>query len=46
MLADLRAAGGARCGAASEEYERLAERPEVREKISELMAAHWEHWVG
>ena len=45
MLADLRAAGGARGGAASEEYERLAERPEVREKISELMAAHWEHWV-
>ena len=41
MLADLRSAGGA----ASEEYERLAERPEVREKISELMAAHWEHWV-
>ena len=45
MLADLRAAGGVRGGAASEEYERLAERPEVREKISELMAAHWEHWV-
>ena len=45
MLADLWAAGGARDGAASEEYERLAERPEVREKISELMAAHWEHWV-
>jgi hypothetical protein len=45
MLADLRAAGGARGGSASEEYERLAERPEVREKLSELMAAHWEHWV-
>jgi Protein of unknown function (DUF2384) len=45
MLADLRAAGGARGGAASEERERLAERPEVREKLSELMAAHWEHWV-
>jgi hypothetical protein len=45
MLADLRGAGGARGGAASEEYERLAERPEVREKISELMAAHWEHWM-
>ena len=45
MLADLRPAGGARGGAASEEYERLAECPEVREKISELMAAHWEHWV-
>jgi hypothetical protein len=46
MLADLRAAGDAREAADSEEYERLAERPEVREKISELMAAHWEHWVG
>ena len=45
MLADLRAAGGARGGSAPEEYERLAERPEVREKLSELMAAHWEHWV-
>ena len=45
MLADLRAAGGIRDGAASEENERLAERPEVREKISEMMAAHWEHWV-
>ena len=45
MVADLRAAGGVRAGAASEERERLAERPEVREKISEMMAAHWEHWV-
>ena len=45
MVADLRAAGGVRAGAASEERERLAERPEVREKISETMAAHWEHWV-
>ena len=46
MLADLRAAGTARGGAASEESERLAELPEVREKISEMMAAHWEHWVS
>jgi len=45
MLADLRAAGGVRGGAAFEERERLAERPEVREKISEMMAAHWKHWV-
>jgi hypothetical protein len=45
MLADLRAAGGASGGAASEECEQLAELPEVREKISGLMAAHWEHWV-
>jgi len=46
MLADLRAAGAARGGAPSEESERLAELPEVREKISEMMAAHWEHWVS
>ena len=46
MLADRRAAGGARGGAASEESERLAQLPEVREKISEMMAAHWEHWVS
>jgi hypothetical protein len=46
MLADRRAAGGARGGAASEASERLAQLPEVREKISEMMAAHWEHWVS
>jgi SEC-C motif-containing protein len=46
MLADRRAAGGARGGAAFEESERLAQLPEVREKISEMMAAHWEHWVS
>ena len=46
MLADLRAAGTARGGAVSEQSERLAELPEVREKISEMMAAHWEHWVS
>ena len=46
MLADRREAGGARGGAAFEESERLAELPEVREKISEMMAAHWEHWVS
>jgi len=46
MLADRRGAGGARGGAASEESERLAQLPEVREKISEMMAAHWEHWVS
>jgi hypothetical protein len=45
MLADMRAAGSARGGTASEERERLAELPEVREKISEMMTAHWEHWV-
>jgi hypothetical protein len=42
MLADRRAAGGA----AFEESERLAQLPEVREKISEMTAAHWEHWVN
>ena len=45
LLADLRAAGGMRDGAASRESDRLAEIPEVRAKISEMMAAHWEHWV-
>ena len=45
MLADLQAARGAGGGAASEEHNRLAEPPEVREKISAMMAAHWEHWV-
>ena len=28
-----------------EESNRLAELPEVREKLSAMMAAHWEHWV-
>jgi hypothetical protein len=46
MFADRQAAGGARGGAASEESDRLARLPEVREKISEMMAAHWEHWVS
>ena len=46
MLADRREAGGARGGAAFEESERLAQLPEVRKKISEMMATHWEHWVS
>jgi hypothetical protein len=45
MMADLRAAGGIRDGKASRESDQLAEIPEVRAKISEMMAAHWEHWV-
>ncbi|MFY9734872.1 MAG: SEC-C domain-containing protein, partial [Rhodoplanes sp.] len=45
MLADLQAAGGVGGGAISEEHDRLAELPEVRDKISAMMAAHWEHWV-
>jgi len=44
-LADLRAGGGVSGGAASEERNQLAEHPEVREKISAMMVAHWEHWV-
>jgi hypothetical protein len=32
-------------GGACEEHNRLAEHPEVREKLSAMMAAHWEHWV-
>jgi hypothetical protein len=43
MLADLRAAYGD--GAASRESDRLAEIHEVRAKIAEMMAAHWERWV-
>jgi hypothetical protein len=46
MLADRREAGGLRVAAPSEESERLAQLPEVREKISEMMATHWEHWVS
>jgi hypothetical protein len=42
-LADRPEAGGPRGGAAFEESERLAQLPEVRQKISEMMAAHWEH---
>ena len=45
MLADLRATGSIRDSAASRESDRLAETPEVRAKISEMMAAHWERWV-
>jgi hypothetical protein len=45
MLADRRTTGGVRDGAASRQSDRLAEIPEVRAKISEMMAAHWEHWV-
>ena len=44
-LADLQAAGGVNGGAACEEHNRLAEHPEVREKLSAMMAAHWEYWV-
>src|SRR6516164_2512981 len=42
-----RPAGGWRCERrrACEEHNRLAEHPEVREKLSAMMAAHWEYWV-
>ena len=45
MLANLRASGRVGGSAASKESDRLAELPEVREKLSAMMAAHWEHWV-
>src|SRR5262249_44439156 len=44
-IADLRAAGGVNGSAACEEHNQLLEHPEVREKLSAMMAAHWEHWV-
>jgi hypothetical protein len=40
-----RGEGAGRGGAASEEHNRLAELPEVREKVTEMLEAHWEHWV-
>jgi uncharacterized protein YchJ len=57
ILADLRAArevagrrggrgeGNGRDDAAAAERKRLAELPEVREKVAEMLEAHWEHWV-
>ncbi len=45
MLAESRAAGSVRSSAASQESERLAELPEVRQKLAEMMAAHWERWL-
>ena len=45
MLAEARESGGKPASADAQESARLAERPEVREKIKEMMAAHWERWV-
>ncbi len=45
MLADSQAAGGRRSSAVTQASERLAELPEVRQKLAEMMAAHWESWV-
>lgn len=44
-MMDGRQRGGERDRKALRESERLAESPEVREKISEIMEAHWERWV-
>ena len=43
MLADPKATAGAK--EAKEASERLAALPEVRAKINEMLAAHWERWV-
>ena len=45
ILADSRAAGGGRSSAATQASERLAEFPEVRQKLAEMMTTHWESWV-
>lgn len=42
MLAEERAGGAS---ADFKESKELAENPEVREKISEMMARHWDDWV-
>ena len=42
MLADSKAIGGVSSSAAREESERLAKLPEIRAKIDEMLAAHWE----
>lgn len=45
MMADRQPVGGEHDRKALRESERLAEIPEVRVKISEMMEAHWERWV-
>jgi hypothetical protein len=42
MLAEQRAAGE---DMDAEEHDKLAEDPQVREMVSEMMAKHWDHWV-
>lgn len=44
-LLDAPGASGAARAAAREEHERLAALPEVRAKLGEMMAAHFEHWI-
>ena len=43
LLEDAHASDAVR--SAREQHDRLAESPEVREKIAEMMAAHFERWV-
>ena len=45
MLADPRAAGGGHGSAATQASERFAGLPEGRQKLAEMMAAHWERWL-
>lgn len=45
MLADARAAREAGGGSGEKESNELAQLPEVRAKVAEMMAAHWERWV-
>jgi hypothetical protein len=45
MLADARAARAAGYGIDEKGRNELAQLPEVRAKLAEMMAAHWERWV-
>jgi hypothetical protein len=45
MLADARAARESAGGIGEEKPSELADLPEVRAKVAEMMAAHWERWV-
>ena len=45
MLAEMKAGGDSDDDATATESERMADIPELRAKISAMMAAHWEQWV-
>ncbi|MCC7079826.1 MAG: SEC-C domain-containing protein [Burkholderiales bacterium] len=45
MLSDARTARAAAGGIDKAQHNELAELPEVRAKVAEMMAAHWERWV-
>jgi hypothetical protein len=45
LLARLRASNDGGSRAAREESERLAQLPEIREKLLQMAAGHWERWV-